>query len=143
MTNENPEVKPEQNSGMGRVREWMRNPISLIGLAVAVVALGNFLFLSFIDLTSQHPSPYIGILAYMIVPGFLVAGLFLIVFGVWYDRRKKRRQLTDAVRYLRLDFNDPIQRGALAFLFTFIVAIIGVSVVGSYNAYEFTDSVQF
>src|SRR5215469_12051936 len=96
MANENPEMKA--GSGMGRLREWMRNPISLIGLAVAIVAFGNFLFLFFIDLTSQHPSPYIGILAYMIVPGFLVAGLFLIVFGVWYDRRKKRRQLTDAVR---------------------------------------------
>ena len=143
MTNENPEVKPEQNSGLGRVREWMRNPISLIGLAVAVVALGNFLFLSFIDLTSQHPSPYVGILAYMIVPGFLVAGILLIVFGVWYDRRKRREQPAHSGHYLRIDFNDPSQRGAFAFLFTFIVGFIGLSVIGSYKAYEFTDSVQF
>jgi nitrate/TMAO reductase-like tetraheme cytochrome c subunit len=143
MTSENPEVKPDQPSGIGKLREWMRNPISLIGLAVAVVAFGNFLFLFFIDLTSQHPSPYVGILAYMIVPGFLVAGLFLISFGVWYDRRKKSQHPTQAVRYLHIDFNDPSQRGAFAFLFTFIVGFIGLSVVGSYKAYEFTDSVQF
>src|SRR5580693_3403755 len=109
MTNETPEVKPA--SGIGRLREWMRNPISLIGLAFAIVAFGNFLFLFFIDLTSQHPSPYVGILAYMIVPGFLVAGLFLIAFGVWYDRRKKSQHPAQAVRYLRIDFNDPSQRG--------------------------------
>ena len=143
MTNENPEVKPNHSSGIGRLREWMRNPISLIGLAVTVVAFGNFLFLFFIDLTSQRSSPYVGILAYMVVPGFLVAGLFLIVFGVWYDRRKKRQHPSEAVRYLRIDFNDPSQRGVFAFLFTFIVAFIGLSVVGSYKAYEFTDSVQF
>jgi nitrate/TMAO reductase-like tetraheme cytochrome c subunit len=143
MTNENPEAQPGQGSGLSKLREWLRNPISLVGFALAVVALGNFLFLFFIDLTSQHPSPYVGILAYMIVPVFLITGLFLIIFGVWYDRRKRRQQPEHVVRYLRIDFNDPNQRGVFAFLFTFIVAFIGLSVVGSYKAYEFTDSVQF
>jgi nitrate/TMAO reductase-like tetraheme cytochrome c subunit len=130
-------------SGFARLREWIRNPISLVGLALAVVAFGNFLFLFFIDLTSDHPSPYVGILAYMVAPAFLVAGLLLVPFGVWYDRRKRQQQPGTAVRYLRIDFNDPSQRGALAFIFTFIVAFIGLSVVGSYKAYEYTDSVQF
>jgi len=130
-------------TGFAKLREWVRNPISLVGLALAVVAFGNFLFLFFIDLTSDHPSPYVGILAYMIVPAFLVAGLVLVPFGTWFDRRKRRLQPGEEVRYLHLDFNDPTQRGALTFVFTFIVAFIGLSVVGSYKAYEFTDSVQF
>ena len=130
-------------TGFAKLREWVRNPISLVGLALAVVAFGNFLFLFFIDLTSDHPSPYVGILAYMIVPAFLVAGLVLVPFGTWFDRRKRRQQPGVEVRYLHLDFNDPTQRGALTFVFTFIVAFIGLSVVGSYRAYEFTDSVQF
>jgi nitrate/TMAO reductase-like tetraheme cytochrome c subunit len=126
-----------------RLREWFRNPISLVGLALALVAFGNFLFLFFIDLASDHPSPYIGILAYMVVPAFLGTGLLLVPLGVWYDRRKRRGQAGPDVRYLKLDFNDPSQRGALTFVFTFIVAFIGLSVVGSYKAYEYTDSVQF
>ena len=130
-------------TGFAKLREWVRNPISLIGLALALVAFGNFLFLFFIDLTSDHPSPYVGILAYMVVPAFLVAGLALVPFGTWFDRRKRRQQPGAEVRYLRVDFNDPSQRGALTFVFTFIVAFIGLSVVGSYKAYEFTDSVQF
>jgi hypothetical protein len=69
--------------------------------------------------------------------------LALVPFGTWYDRRKRRQQPGAEVRYLHLDFNDPSQRGALTFVFTFIVAFIGLSVVGSYKAYEFTDSVQF
>jgi len=131
MNGESSKAKSSNGSGLSRMREWLRNPISLAGLALAVVAFGNFLFLFFIDLTSEHPSPYVGILAYMVAPGFLVGGLLLAGFGVWYDRRKRRRRPADAGRYMRIDFNDPSQRGALAFLFTFIIGFIGLSVVGS------------
>jgi hypothetical protein len=143
MNKDNAEANPGRGSGVSRLREWVRNPISLVGLVLAVVAFGNFLFLFFIDLTSQRSSPYVGILAYMIAPAFLIAGLVLVPAGAWYDRRKRRQQPGTAVRYLRIDFNDPSQRGALAFVFTFVIAFIGLSVVGSYRAYEFTDSVQF
>jgi hypothetical protein len=57
-----------------------------------MIAFGNFLFLFFLDLTSQHPNPYVGILAYMIAPAFLIAGLVLIPIGIWYDRRKRSQQ---------------------------------------------------
>jgi hypothetical protein len=139
MNKVNAEVNPGRGSGVSRLREWVRNPISLLGLVVAVVAFGNFLFLFFIDLTSQRSSPYVGILAYMIAPAFLIAGLVLVPVGVWYDRRKRRQQPGAPVRYLHIDFNDPSPRGALAFVFTFVIAFIGLSVVGSYRAYEFTD----
>jgi len=128
---------------LSRLREMMRNPISIIGLATALVAFGNFIFLFFIDLTSQRSSPYVGILAYMVVPAFLVLGLALIPFGIWYDRRKKREGHGGEGRYLTINFGDPTQRGAIAFLASFMIAFIGLSVVGSYKAYEFTDSVQF
>ena len=143
MSNDNADANAVPATGLARLRQWTRNPISLIGLALALVAFGNFLFLFFLDLTSDHPSPYVGILAYMIVPGFMVAGLVLLFFGAWYDNRKRRQQPDGQRRYLHLDFNDPTQRGALTFVLTFIIAFIGLSVVGSYKAYEFTDSVQF
>jgi hypothetical protein len=93
----------ERNGGaLSRLREFMRNPISIIGLAIALVAFGNFLFLFFIDLTSQRPSPYVGILAYMVVPAFLVLGLILIPLGVWYDRRKKRQGAGQEGHYLTI-----------------------------------------
>jgi nitrate/TMAO reductase-like tetraheme cytochrome c subunit len=125
-------------------REALRNPLSLIGLALAIIALGNIVFLFFIDMTSEHPSPYVGILAYVVAPGFLIVGLALVVSAVLLERRRRRLQLPgERARYLRIDFNDPSQRGAFAFFLSFIVVFIGLSVVGSYQAYEFTDSVQF
>jgi nitrate/TMAO reductase-like tetraheme cytochrome c subunit len=127
---------------LGRFREVMRNPISIAGLAIALVAFGNFVFLFFLDLTSQHPSPYLGILAYMVVPAFLVLGLVLIPLGIWYDRKKKREGGGES-KYFTVNFGDPSQRAAIAFLASFLIGFIGLSVVGSYKAYEFTDSVQF
>src|ERR1700756_4417770 len=133
---------PHKN-GFSRLRELVRNPISLVGVVLGIVAFGNFLFLFFIDLSSEHPSPYVGILAYMVAPAFLVLGLAMVPFGVWYDRRKRRQHPAEPIRYLHVDFNDPSQRGALTFVFTFVLGFIALSVIGSYKAYEFTDSVQF
>lgn len=142
MTESNPSARTKA-TGLARLKELLRNPISIVGFAVAVVALGNILFLFFIDLTRPHPSPYVGILAYMVAPAFLVFGLALIVGGALYARQKKTEALGAKPRYLRLDFNDPAQRSAAAFFLTFIVVFIGMSVIGSYRAYEFTDSVSF
>jgi len=69
--------QPAQGA-FSRVKHVFRNPISLIGGALALVALANILFLFLIDLTSEHPAPYIGILAYMVGPAILICGLALI-----------------------------------------------------------------
>jgi len=130
-------------SSFGRVRRAIGNPISLIGIALAMVALGNIIFLFFIDLISDHPSPYVGILAYMIAPGILIFGLALALFGAWHYRRKAVHAAAIGKPTLKLDFSDPGQRGAAVFFMTFIVIFVLMSVVGSYRAYEYTDSVQF
>jgi nitrate/TMAO reductase-like tetraheme cytochrome c subunit len=127
-----------------KLKGLFRNPISLIGGALALVALANILFLFLIDLTSEHPAPYIGILAYMVGPAILITGLALIPFGIWYDHRKRKALLPgEQNRYLKIDFSDPNQRGALAFFGSFLIVFMLMSVMGSYRAYEFTDSVQF
>ncbi|MBZ5547820.1 MAG: NapC/NirT family cytochrome c [Acidobacteriia bacterium] len=142
MNDANQSVSPHI-SGLARIRELLRNPISVVGLALAVVALGNILFLFFLDMTRTHPSPYIGILAYMVAPGFLVLGLALILFGAIYYRRRRREAAGLTAHYMRFDFADPAQRGAISFFLAFIVVFILMSVVGSYRAYSFTDSVSF
>jgi nitrate/TMAO reductase-like tetraheme cytochrome c subunit len=139
-----PKSPPEPTKRLSGVWRALGNPISLTGAALALVSLANIIFLFLIDLLSTTPSPYIGILAYMVAPAFLILGLFLIPAGGWWDRRKRRAQIPgQTLRYLRIDFNDPTQRGAVAFFFSFTVVFILMSVVGSYKAYEFTDSVQF
>ncbi len=118
----------------------MRNWISLAGVALAIVSVANILLFVIIDAIALRPSPYIGILAYMVAPAFLVLGLLLMLAGVLFERRKK---VEPTQFYPRVDLNDPAQRSAVISFTTFLVVFVIVSTAGSYKAYEFTESVSF
>ena len=121
-----------------------RNAITMVGAALAVVAAANIAFLIFIDFISARPSPYIGIFAYMVMPGFLVLGLLLIPLGMLIERARRHRRAPGAVaRYPRIDLNNAAQRSTFAFFVTFAAVFVALSAAGSYRAYEFTDSVEF
>ena len=138
MAPENPTSSPKQH--WVKLRLLLRNPISLAGVALALVSLGNIFLFSLIGLIAERPSPYMGILAYMVAPGFLIGGLLLIGVGAWREGRKKAGEVPV---YPRIDLNDPGQRSAVISFGAFLVAFVMLSGVGSYKAYEFTDSVQF
>lgn len=121
----------------------IRNPLSLIGIALAAVAAINILVLIIIDLSATNRSPYVGILAYMVAPGFLVLGLLLIPPGIALERRRRLRDAGAPFRFARFDPNDPAHRSSAAFVLSFVVAFCLVGAFGSYKAYEFTDSVEF
>ena len=122
------------------LRMVLRNPISLAGLALGLVSLANIFLFFLIDVIATKPSPYIGILAYMVSPGFLFLGLVLILAGVLLERRKK---VADTAFYPRIDLNDAGQRSAVISFTAFLVVFVMLSAGGSYKAYEYTDSVQF
>lgn len=121
----------------------IKNPISLIGIALASVALANIVLLVVVDILSSQPSPYIGILAYMVAPAILILGLVLIPIGMALERRRRLRAIGAPTHFPRLDLNNPAQRSTVAFVLSFVVIFTLMSAVGSYQAYEFTDSVQF
>src|SRR5215468_4003077 len=72
-----------------RSRMLLRNPVSLAGVALAIVSIANIFIFFLIDQIAAKPSPYVGILAYMVSPGFLILGLLLILVGLLIERRKK------------------------------------------------------
>ena len=112
-----------------------RNPISLIGVALALISAANIAFLIFIDYIAARPSPYIGIFAYMILPAFLILGLLLIPVGMWAERSRRRTQAPSMARYPKIDLNNPQQRSAFAFFVTFAIVFVALSAAGSYRAY--------
>jgi nitrate/TMAO reductase-like tetraheme cytochrome c subunit len=137
MSDDQPRPAAEPHHGLRMV---LRNPISLAGVALGLVSLANIFLFFLIDVIAAKPSPYIGILAYMVSPGFLFLGLVLILAGVLLERRKK---VTDTAFYPRIDLNDPGQRSAVISFTAFLVVFVMLSAGGSYKAYEYTDSVQF
>jgi nitrate/TMAO reductase-like tetraheme cytochrome c subunit len=132
-----------QNTGTSNGPKLYKNPISLAGMALAVVAFANVLFLFFLDSFTHVSSPYVGILAYMVAPAFLIVGLLAIPIGIVVERRRRHHQVGDVPKFGHLDLNNPAQRSAVAFVLAFIVIFATMSAVGSYKAYEFTDSITF
>ena len=118
----------------------LRNPISLAGMALVIIAAANIFLFVLIDLIGEKPSPYVGILAYMVSPAFLILGLLLMLAGALVERRKK---VAATEFYPRIDLNDPSQRSAVFSFLTFLIVFAIISAAGSYKAYEFTDSVRF
>src|ERR1044072_3793067 len=117
---------------------------SWVVLFLAASALFAFLFLFAIDLFASHPSPYVGILAYLVAPLFFLLGWFIAFVGAFLARRRERRShkalepLT-----LHIDFSRPRDRRILA---TFIIGAVGflfLTALGSYETYHYTESVEF
>lgn len=133
-------VGSSAQEGLG-LKALFRNYISLVGLSLAVVALANIIFLFLIDVSSSKSSPYIGVLAYMVFPGFLILGLAIIPLGMLIERR--RRTHLGAMEFPLLDLNNPKQRSSIAAFLAFVVVFVLISAVGSYRGYEYTDSTEF
>ena len=123
-----------------RSRMLLRNPVSLAGVALGIVSVANIFIFFLIDQIATKPSPYIGILAYMVSPGFLILGLLLMLAGALLERRK---HLAPSAFYPRIDLNDRTQRSAVISFVTFLLVFVVVSFAGSYKAYEFTESTSF
>ena len=122
----------------------IRNPVSLIGAAIAATSLATIAFLYFVNFVSVRPSPYVGVLLFMVAPAFLILGLLLIFLGMLLERRRRRRGKPGVIpRFPRIDLNVPAQRNSFVFFVSSAFVFVLVSAMGSYRAYEFTDSVQF
>jgi NapC/NirT cytochrome c family, N-terminal region len=137
---ESTEKSPETTQKFS-FKALIRNYISMAGLALAAVAFANIAFLFLIDVTSSNASPYIGVLAYMVFPGFLILGLGLVPVGMFIER--KRQAHLGGKGLPLLDLNSPQHRSALAFFLSFVVIFVLISAIGSYRGYEYTDSTQF
>jgi nitrate/TMAO reductase-like tetraheme cytochrome c subunit len=125
-------------------RSLARNIISEAGLVIAFIAITNTAFLIYVDGTQRHSNPYMGILAWIIAPAIFCTGLAVFVAGMLLERRRRRKLAPDAMpEYPTLDLNVGRTRVIVAATTIAIIFFVTVSVVGSYQAYQFTDSDAF
>jgi nitrate/TMAO reductase-like tetraheme cytochrome c subunit len=127
-----------------RVPSLARNFLSSLGLVIALIALANIAFLVFVDFGAKQSNPYVGIFAYVLLPGVLCFGLAVFVLGMLRERSRRRRHAPDEVApYPDINLNNPHTRRVVAFWIVGITVFVLISVVGSYKAYHYTDSDQF
>src|SRR5688572_33498205 len=124
-------------------RSHFNNWITAIGAVVATGALFSFALLAWIDFTQDHGNPYLGIFTYLVAPGFLIAGLGLIFFGAWAQRRWAIKHAATKPDKWRLNFSDPKQRHRLMLFGAGALAFILMSAFGSYQTYHYAESNSF
>ena len=120
------------------------NLISETGIGIAVVALANLGFLTYLDATRENANPYMGILTWIVAPAILICGIVLFIAGMLLERRKRHRMAPDVIpRYPRVDLNDQRTRVIAISTVVGLILFVTMSVVGSYQAYHYTDSDAF
>ncbi len=127
-----------------RMPRLIHNWLSTAGAAIGGISLLVILFFLVLNILSAKINPYAGILIYLILPAFLILGLLLVPAGMLIEWRKRQR--TAQITYQKwpdIDLNNPRHRkAAMIFLFgTLLFALL--SSVGMYQAYHYTESVQF
>lgn len=141
MTDETP---LEDSEPIQKVPSLLRNYISIAGVAVVVTSLACIVLLFLIEITGKTSKPYLGILTYMIFPGFLVFGLFVVAVGMIFERRRRRKlSPSEIAAFPVLDFNNPKRRRAFFAFLTVSFIFLFASAFGSYRAYEFTETDEF
>ena len=117
-----------------------RNPVSLVGIAIATAMAWVFLALFALDLLGYLDNPYIGLILFVAVPAAFVAGLLLIPIGV---RRARRRAPGVVPDWPVLDLRDPHQRSvALAVVTLTFVNVLIVS-IAAYGGVHYMETTAF
>ncbi len=119
------------------------NPITFTGTAISLVSFGLILFLMLLEALSSESKPYMGIIAFVILPGFLIIGLILIAFGILRERKREKEGKWRDMQMPVINFNDPKHRKAFSIFFFGTILLLLFSAFGSFKAYEYTDSDQF
>lgn len=119
------------------------NPITLTGAAIASVSFGLILFLILIEIFSKHQKPYMGIIAFVILPGFLILGLLLIAAGMIREHYREKAEKPPELRLPRIDLNDTRHRRAFILFLISTIFLLMLTAFGSFKAYEYTDSDRF
>src|SRR5436190_11783011 len=127
-----------------KLAPYLRNWLSLAGLIILIGSLFAFLLLFAIDLFAAHSNPYMGILTYVVAPGFGFLGVFFIALGALVDRRHLRRSSPTALPHvLHIDLSRPRDRRVLGGFIAGTVFFLLITAIGSKGTYHYTESVQF
>jgi nitrate/TMAO reductase-like tetraheme cytochrome c subunit len=119
------------------------NPLTLVGAAIAGVSFGLILFLMLLETLAENPKPYMGIIAFVILPVFLLIGIAAAAYGVLRTHRRLRSGVAREMQLPRIDLNNPHHRAAFAIVLAGAILFLLFSAFGSFKAYEYTDSDAF
>lgn len=122
-----------------------KNWVSITGAVVAIFNLASILALFILNTFFNFGGQYIGLFIYIVLPGFMICGLLLIPIGMRINRKKAKKAEKEGTAngWPVINFNNQATRNAgLIFIFGTVFLLI-ISSIGSYEAFHYTESVEF
>jgi len=121
-----------------------RNTLSYFGGLLVLASAALIVLTLAVQVMTKGGNPYLGIIAFLVLPGFLALGVAIFLLGVRRESvRRRRTGTTEALPYPRLDLNDPGQRRRFGYgLVGGILLLILLGIV-TYYGFFFTESVTF
>jgi hypothetical protein len=126
-----------------RLPSTFYNLISIIGTAIAGISLALIIFMMALEYFADSHSPYVGIIAFLILPAFLVVGLAIAAVGVIRQNRRRRLGLPSTEQLPKIDFNNPTHFRATVLVGGGFIIFLALTAFGSYQAFEYTESDAF
>jgi hypothetical protein len=118
-----------------------RNPVSLVGAAIATAMAVVFLALFVLELLGYLTNPYVGLLVFIVVPALFVLGLLLIPFGAWWDGRRRRNG--QAPEWPIIDLRNPHQRTVLIAVLTLTLVNVVLVSIAAYGGVHYMETTGF
>ena len=129
---------------LDRLKGYFRNWLSLAGLVILLGSLFAFILLLVLDLFAPHSNPYLGLLVYVVAPGFFVLGAFFIILGALVERRHAyRKSATSLPHVLHIDLSRPRDRRIFGGFIAAGVLFLLLTAIGSNRTYHYSESTQF
>jgi len=119
------------------------NWISLAGVVLVTTATIFWLFLLPTTLRGNAENPYVGILAFLLLPAPFFAGLILIPLGMWLRRRREGRQGIYPPGLPSLTWQNAELRRLVYFVGATTVLNIAIASQLSYGAVSYMDTTTF
>jgi hypothetical protein len=119
------------------------NWLSLTGFIITANCLILILVLFVMSVLSTESNSYLGLFIYIILPAFMVLGLLLIPLGVMINVRRKKNSKDGDQPWPVFDLNKRGDWATLVKIFLITLIFITSSAIGSYKAFEYSESVEF
>ena len=122
----------------------MKNWVSLAGATIVLISLFMIIFLFSVTMIMEKQAAYLGLVVYILLPAVMIAGLLIIPLGMYLKvRQENRAGVCSMPGWPRVDLNDSRQRNAALIFIVGTILFLFISAIGSYNAFEYTESVSF
>ena len=120
------------------------NFISYLGTITAIIAWVTLIFFFIQIQVFNFENVYFELFAYIVTPGFLLLGLLLIPFGMYREKKKIKKGLPASdEKLLVINLKDTKTVNAVIIFSIVTVIFVIFTITGSYQAYHYTESVEF